>query len=285
MPANGMHATYRAHGRAAAVVERVLVDEQGNGSNGWRAAEDGSDDRWQLRGVGTVTAPPTRKEAAPKRALASIGFLIDATRRRRSGRLVLWFLVIAMTLGGLGLLLYPIATDIWADRIQNRLEGEFQQASADPETTRSAFQANELGTGDAVTRLRIPKLDVDVIVVEGVSGNALRAGAGHYPDTPLPCEPGNAAIAGHRTGFGEPFRHLDRLAEGDEIIVQTPFGSCTYEVMEPFDGHPNPWVTHAQDWTVVSNTPQTTLTLTTCDPPGTSKNRLILRARLISGTG
>jgi len=262
--------------------ERDTRDTVGIAGNGWREAEGGSDHRWPLRGVGSVSIKETKQtEVAPKRVLSSIGFVLDATRRRRSGRLVLWFLVIAMTLGGLGLLLYPVATDIWADRIQNRLEGEFADRAASPDDARAAFRADEIGPGEALTRLKIPRLGVNVIVVEGISGNALRAGAGHYPGTPLPCEGGNVAIAGHRTGFGEPFRHLERLKAGDEITLQTPFGTCTYRVLPPFDGHPNPWVTHAKDWTVVSNTPEASLTLTTCDPPGTSKDRLIVRAQLV----
>lgn len=251
--------------------------------NGGNGVGPPVEERWPSSGVGSPAGTAVRRrEAAPKRALATIGFLLDATRRRRSGRFVLWFIVVAMALGGLGLLLYPIGTDIWAKRIQGRLDQELQQVTATP-GDRAAFRAS-LEEGDALTRLRIPKIGVDVVVVEGISGNALRAGAGHYPNTPLPCEPGNVPIAGHRTGFGEPFRHLDRLRKGDRITLTTPFGSCAYEVMGGFDDHTNPWVTHAKDWTVVSPTPDSVLTLTTCDPPGTSLNRLIVRARLV-GTG
>ncbi len=63
----------------------------------------------------------------------------------------------------------------------------------------------------------------------------MRAGAGHYPDTPLPCEDGNVGIAGHRTTYGKPFANLDQLGPGDTIILETPIGSCTYEVTkQPF---------------------------------------------------
>lgn len=261
------------------------MDERDARSQGWDAG-NGSDAEWPRSGVGSIATEAPRQESAPRRALASVGFVLDATRRRRSGRLFLWFLVVAMALGGLGLLLYPVATDMWADRIQNRLEGEFENLQAGgPDTEGNGFEAGAVAQGQALTRLKIPSLGVNVIVVEGISGNALRAGAGHYPRTPLPCEPGNVAIAGHRTGFGEPFRHLDRLSEGDTITLETPFRSCTYRVMGAFDDHSNPWITHAKDWTVVRNTASSVLTLTTCDPPGTSKNRLIVRAELVRGTG
>lgn len=262
------------------------MDEQDGGAPSWGAGNSGSDQDWPQSGVGSVTTQEPRKESAPKRALASIGFVLDATRRRRSGRLFLWFLVIAMALGGLGLLLYPVATDIWADRIQNRLEQQFDDQGGTTTDGTTGFAGGKPAVGEALTRIRIPKLGVNVIVVEGISGNALRAGAGHYPQTPLPCELGNVAIAGHRTGFGEPFRHLDKLRKGDMIILETPYEQCRYRVSGPIgENSTNPWITHAKDWTVIRPTPDSVLTLTTCDPPGTSKNRLIVRASLVRGTG
>lgn len=234
---------------------------------------------WPTAGVGSRQTTATRKEAAPKRALAGVGFLLDATRRRRGGRMFLWFVVASLALSGLGLLLYPVATDLWADKVQGDLQGQFADHSLEEI---QAYKTDNVKVGQALTELRIPKLGVEVIVVEGISGNALRAGAGHYPTTALPGDAtGNVAIAGHRTGFGEPFRHIDKLRPGDRIELDTPIGRYIYEVVPPFDGHDNPWITHAEDWSVVSTTAEPTLTLTTCDPPGTSLNRLIVRARLV----
>ena len=85
----------------------------------------------------------------------------------------------------------------------------------------------------------------------------------------------------HRTGFGEPFRHLEKLTKGDEVSLQTPFGTFLYKVIGPFDGHGNPWITGPEDWGVVGPTPTASLTLTTCDPPHTSLNRLIVRLVLV----
>jgi LPXTG-site transpeptidase (sortase) family protein len=233
---------------------------------------------WPSAGVGSRAPTATRKEAAPKRAAASLGFLLDATRRRRGGRLFLWFLVGALALSGIGLLAYPVVTDLWADRIQGNLENQFAQHS---EAEINAYKTRNVGVGQALTRLRINRLGVAVIVVEGISGNALRAGAGHYEQSALPGDPtGNVAIAGHRTGFGEPFRHLELLRDGDEIELATPVGRFVYKVIGAFDGHQNPWITSSTDWSVISPTPEPSLTLTTCDPPGTSLNRLIVRARL-----
>ena len=112
------------------------------------------------------------------------------------------------------------------------------------------------------------------MVVEGTTASALRAGAGHYPNTPLPCESGNVAIAGHRTTYGKPFHNLDLMRPGDDIILETPIGSCTYKVSKaPFPVSPD-------DGSVVAPTSQPSLTLTTCHPKGSAKQRLIVRAVL-----
>jgi sortase A len=247
------------------------------GSNGSNGHGSNAGEAWPSSGVGARPATVTRRESAPKRAVASVGFLLDASRRRRSGRIALWGVVVALALSGIGLLSYPVVTDIWANSIQGNLGEQLDNTNAQ-EASR-AFSGRKIAVGAPFTRLRIPKLGVNVVVVEGVTGNALRAGAGHYPTSALPTDvSGNVAIAGHRTGFGEPFRHLERLSTGDRIELVTPFGRFVYEVVGPFDGHANPWITGPADWSVVTATPLPSLTLTTCDPPHTSKNRLIVRA-------
>jgi len=244
---------------------------EGEGGNGWHAPGEG----WPASGVGSRPVATVRKEPAPKRAFASLGFLLDASRRRKTGRFALWFLVIALALGGIGLLSYPLVTDVWAHRIQHRLD----QGFASPQAKQLFLHPTD---GSPLTRLVIPKLHVDIIVVEGISGNALRAGAGHYPGTALPgASSGNIAIAGHRTGFGEPFRHLEKLTKGDQVTLQTPFGTYVYQVVGGFDAHGNPWITSPDDWSVIGPTPTASLTLTTCDPPHTSLNRLIVRLVLV----
>ena len=69
------------------------------------------------------------------------------------------------------------------------------------------------------------------IVVPGVTLNDLKNGTGHYPDTPLPGQLGNAAVAGHRTTYGAPFFDVDQLETGDEIITTLLNGDrFVYEV-------------------------------------------------------
>ena len=124
--------------------------------------------------------------------------------------------------------------------------------------------------------LRIPKIAVDDVVVEGVNRDDLRKGPGHYPGTPLPGQVGNAAIAGHRTTYGAPFGDLDQLTVGDKIIVQTTQGTFTYEV------HEEPLIVDPTDVSVLNPDPnlEATLTLTTCNPKYSASQRLVIKAVL-----
>ncbi len=186
-------------------------------------------------------------------------------------------LAILLALGGVGLFSYPFFTDIYSEKvIQQGLAERFLGEEA-----KKAYTQGDLRQGQPLTRIIIPRIGVDTIVVEGTSPSALRAGAGHYEGTPLPCQPGNVAIAGHRTTYGRPFNRLDELGPGDLVILETPFERCEYEVAPAFDGHPNPWVTTPYDWSVVAPTDYPALTLTTCHPKGSARQRLILRARLV----
>ena len=73
---------------------------------------------------------------------------------------------------------------------------------------------------EALARLEIPRMELDRIVVEGATADALTKGPGHFPETPLPGQLGNAAIAGHRTTHLHPFFDIDKLQPGDEVIVR-----------------------------------------------------------------
>lgn len=191
-------------------------------------------------------------------------------------RRILTGLAMCLALGGIGLVAYPFATDLWAARIQNRLVTEFDSPQAAQQ-----FRAGTIATGDPLTRIEIPKIDVDTMVVEGTSLAALRAGAGHYPETPLPGEQGNVAIAGHRTTYGRPFNRLDEMQPGDKIILTTPIGRHVYEVLAA------PSVVLPTDWDmVVEDYPPkgAFLTLTTCHPEGSATHRIVVRAKLIEST-
>lgn len=87
-----------------------------------------------------------------------------------------------------------------------------------------------LETGQAIGEIRAPAAGFDYVVVEGTDGSTLEKGPGRYPETALPAQGGTIGIAGHRTTYGAPFRNIDRLEEGDEIVVEMPYGVFTYEV-------------------------------------------------------
>ena len=180
-----------------------------------------------------------------------------------------------LLVAAVGVLGYPVYTNVYRDRVQSRLDREI----ASPEL-KQAYERKTLADGDPLTRIKIPAIGVDTVVVEGTSASALRAGAGHYPSTPLPCENGNVAIAGHRTTYGKPFNQLDRLKAGDVVILETPIGSCTYEITV------EPTVTLPTDLSIVANDlTRQMLTLTTCHPKGSAARRLYVKAELTKGIG
>jgi sortase A len=193
--------------------------------------------------------------------------LVELLRAKPWLRRTLSGVSILLLLGGVALVGYPFATNVWQDRLQGRLKKQL----ASPQLEQ-AYRERRVGTGDSLTRLKIPSLGVDVVVVEGITPSALRAGAGHYANTPLPCDVGNVAIAGHRTTFGKPFVNVDRLKPGDTIELATPIGGCVYEVSKP------PYIVGPRDLSPLDPTSDRELTLTTCHPKGSAAQRLIIRA-------
>jgi sortase A len=186
-------------------------------------------------------------------------------RRSKAARRGLSALSVMLILGAVGLLGYPFYTNLYQDYLQGKLRHQL----ASP-TIRQQYRSHSIAVGDSLTRLKIPAIGVDVVVVEGTTASALRAGAGHYPETPLPCDLGNVGIAGHRTTYGKPFNQIDRLKPGDTIILGTPIGTCTYQVAK------DPFVVLPNDFSVVAPPP---------DPNarGSASHRIIIRATYVSG--
>jgi sortase A len=130
--------------------------------------------------------------------------------------------------------------------------------------------------GDPIAIIEIPAIGVSKYVVAGVETADLKKGPGHYPYTPFPGELGNASIAGHRTTYGEPFRRLDDLEIGDEIRVTDLLGRLfVYRVTD------QKIVAPSDSWVVATTDPsRATLTLTTCHPEFSARQRLIVSAEL-----
>ena len=200
-------------------------------------------------------------------------FLVETLRMRPAARRILSGVSVMLAIFAVGLLAYPLYTNLYQGRLQTKLAIQLKT-----EETKKAYQAGETGVGDPLTRIVIPAIDVNTVVVEGTGASALRAGAGHYPNTPLPGEEGNVAIAGHRTTYGKPFANLDHLKPGDDIVLETPIGKHVYRVSR------DPFVVPNTQWDVISQTPGHTLTLTTCHPKGSAKQRLVVKAEMVTTT-
>ncbi len=130
-----------------------------------------------------------------------------------------------------------------------------------------------------VARLIIPRMDLNRIVVEGATADALTKGPGHFPETPLPGQLGNAAIAGHRTTHLHPFFDIDKLQPGDEITVITLNGRYVYHVT-------GTEVVGPEDYAAViptTDVTKATLTLVSCTPRYSATNRIVVHADLVPG--
>jgi len=138
------------------------------------------------------------------------------------------------------------------------------------------FPEEAPGEDRELALIRIGRLGMEAVVFEGVGTATLKKGPGHLPGTPLPGQPGNAVISGHRTTYGRPFYDLDLLQPGDRIELETAIGLHVYEVRESFVVMP------ADVW-VIEDRPGGWLTLTTCNPRFSARERLIITAELVAG--
>lgn len=145
---------------------------------------------------------------------------------------------------------------------------------AHPDRERTGQAAAGALPGDAYALLTIPRAGVRAVVLPGTDPLSLAQGPGFYPEGALPGDGGNTAIAGHRTTYGAWFRHLDRLRPGDLLELTFRGERFVYAVQRV-------WAVAPDDWSVIAPAEQETLTLTTCHPPGSSRERLVVRARLL----
>lgn len=129
--------------------------------------------------------------------------------------------------------------------------------------------------GQPVGVIDIPKIGANYVVVEGTNTGDLQLGPGHYVGTALPGNPGNAAVAGHRTTYLRPFYNLDQLAPGVPIYVTTTQGRFQYDVTDTLVVSPN-------DVAVLDPTATPTLTLTTCNPRFSASTRMVVQAALVT---
>jgi sortase A len=131
--------------------------------------------------------------------------------------------------------------------------------------------------GAWIGTVQIPKISLVQVIVEGTSFDDLTKGPGHYSGTASLGSVGNSAIAGHRTTWGAPFRRLNELRLGDDIIVTNSRASYLYRVSSIQVVAPT-----ATRVLAPSATP--TLTLTTCNPVYSATSRLVIGAQMFATT-
>lgn len=130
-----------------------------------------------------------------------------------------------------------------------------------------------LREGDQLGTLKIPAMNLETTLYHGTVDRVLKFGPGHYQKTRLPGEGSNTAIAGHRTTYGAPFFRLNRLSEGDIILIELAYGAFRYRVTESRIVSPT-------DIYVLDDRGGDTLTLTTCHPIWSDRYRLVVYADL-----
>jgi sortase A len=170
-------------------------------------------------------------------------------------------------------------------KIKNSLERGWQPAEQAPDAKPVRENFAGVGTGQAFALMHIPRLGLswEKPILEGVSLDELSQGLGHYPKSAMPGKIGNFAVAGHRATHGEPFRDLNKLRQGDVVIVETENNWYRYvidsnqivdptdvEVVLPVPNHPGVKPT------------EKLITLTTCNPRWASTERLIYWGHLDS---
>lgn len=190
-------------------------------------------------------------------------------------RAVLRFVASVMMVSGTLLIADAAVTLLWQEPVSayvaDQKQGELKEAFFDPPPRVIRRQPLK---GDSIARIEIPKIGVDEYVVEGTDVASLRKGPGHYPETPLPGEPGTAAIAGHRTTYGAPFRNIDKLKSGNRITIDMPDGHFVYRVERTK-------IVDDQDLSVLDDVGYKQLILSACHPLYSAAQRIIVFARQV----
>lgn len=117
--------------------------------------------------------------------------------------------------------------------------------------------------------IAIPRLNLLAPLLEGITLTTLDQGPGHWPGTAMPGHRGNMVIAGHRTSHSRPFRYLDLLQPGDEMIIGAKDGTYTYKVTSTEIVYPDAmWIVEQRDGY--------TATLFACHPVGSTRQRIVV---------
>jgi sortase A len=230
--------------------------------------------------------PPRRKERHP-----------DDRPVRRGLRGMSTVLIVAGLLlvvdAGLTLFWQEPLSSLWTSHRQSVLRDELRVIAKAPPTPGESRVLRRLDTdrariaylsetlrrrtehGQALGRIRIPKADADFVIVKGSDPADLRRGPGVYDGSPLPGSPGTVAIAGHRTTYLSPFRHIDRLAAGDRITVEMPYARFVYRVDRRR-------IVSPREVSVIRRIRYDQLVLSACHPLFSAAQRIVVSARLVA---
>ncbi len=228
--------------------------------------------------------------------MAGLPTLGPVSRARRARREVLRFVASVLMVSGVLLLADAGVTLAWqepvsaffAAREQGQLEDELADQARLTERDRESLadlrgerrrirrlaqlQRERTETGDPIGRIKFRSRDY--VVVEGDDTETLRSGPGHYPRTEWPGEGKTVAVAGHRTTYGAPFRTIDKLERGDEIVMEMPYARFVYRVEKQQIVDPDAtWGTQDVD--------DERLVLTACHPLYSAAQRWIVYGRLV----
>jgi sortase A len=142
---------------------------------------------------------------------------------------------------------------------------------APPANPRAAVAIVKIG------EIHIPRIGLVHPVYEGVTLTVIDKGPGHWPGSAVPGQLGNSVFAGHRVTHSHPFRRINEMVAGDEIIFKMDNGTFTYkmtasQIVSPKDVH------------IVNPTDDATLTLFACHPPGSARQRYVVKGAFVSST-
>jgi sortase A len=155
------------------------------------------------------------------------------------------------------------------------------QAQKDPQALAANISrlaqrlVDESEPGDALGRIEAPGMDgLNMVFVQGTDESSLELGPGHYPETAMPGQGRTVAIAGHRTTYLAPFRHIDSMKAGDKITLRMPYGTFVYSVQKTA-------IVDPIDVGIIHDTGYERLVLSACNPVYSAAQRYIVFARLV----
>jgi sortase A len=216
-----------------------------------------------------------------------------------SSRALVRLLGAVVALGGLVVLAWAFVVWQWGDPVtgaytrwqQHELAAEYRHAAAAytarPGQSRAARPTREsvraaarsyraqAPRGAPIGRIHAKRLGLDMVVVNGTDTASLRKGPGRDPRTSMPGEGQLVYIAGHRTTYGAPFAHLDRLHRGDPVVLELPYARFEYRVVRSV-------IVPADDLARLRTRGREELALQACHPRFSARERLIVYARPVS---